>query len=178
MSLPDRTGRSQKFKFHHLQHLRGRLCAVAHHLHENYWVRVVSSCVPVTFSIFKSKENTNVLHGRRNFKCMLLLNSQMSGPPSPRPTRVPGWLNTFFETVMTFDPCQATMRLGHVVEQAHSYLSVSRALARGQLSSQARGRRVHSHGAVLGLADEKKKRKALSTLRCFSFLRWVPLTTA
>lgn len=132
----------------------------------------------MTFSIFKRKENTNIFRSRQNFKCTLLLNCQMPGSPSPRLTRVPEWLNTFSETVVTFDPCQATMRLGHVVEQAHSYLSVSRALARGQLSSQPRGRRVHSHGAVPGLVDQKKRRKALSTLRCFSFLRWVPLTTA
>lgn len=129
-------------------------------------------------SVSLKEKKTNIFRSRHNFKCTLLLNCQMPGSPSPRLTRVPGRLNTFSETVVTFDPCQATMRLGHVVEQAHSYLSVSWALARGQLSSQPRGRRVHSHGAVPGLADQKKRRKALSTLRCFSFLRWVPLTTA
>lgn len=162
-SLPDRTERKQS-KVQVSSFPASSQLVV--HSRASFALKLLSKgCFFLRFSDFQylsvsRKENTNIFRSRHNFKCMLLLNSQMPGPPSPRPTRVPGRLNTFSETVVTFDPCQATMRLGHVVEQAHSYLSVSRALAQGQLSSQPRGRRVHSHGAVPGLADQKKKKKS------------------
>lgn len=116
------------------------LCTVVHCLQKTivgiFWASG-------TLSIFKkTKKKTQTCctaAATSSARCCCAPPGWTPPPSSPSPTRVLRWLSTFSETVVTFDPCQATMCLGHVVEQARSYLSVSRALAQGRPSSPRQG---------------------------------------
>lgn len=124
--------------------LHHKLCAI------NKWVRYFHTAF--TLHTFSYK-----------FKSMLLVQQKWTLPPSGKMSAETELVLESYFTDVTFDPCQATMRLGHVLGQARWYPSASKPWVSG----------VHERGWGEGERNSNKFVPGLASWH--AFFRWALL---